>query len=151
MPSYIVTRLEGRLNDAAKREIADAVTRAHGDSTGAPYYFAQVMFHEVKAGNYFLGGSLLGGDQIFLHGTVRTGRPPEMMDALVARLTTDVAAASRMEPNCVWVYVSELSPGRMVEFGRVLPEHGKEAAWSAALSPVERKRLESIGIQKEAV
>jgi phenylpyruvate tautomerase PptA (4-oxalocrotonate tautomerase family) len=147
MPSYIVTCPEGRLDDAGKRGIAETITRAHGDATGAPYYFAQVTFNEVKPGNYFLGGSPLARDQIFVHGTIRAGRPREIKDALVARLTNDVAAAAGMPPNCLWVYVSELPPGQMVEFGRVLPAHGEEAAWSAALPADERARLESIGIR----
>ena len=65
------------------------MTRAHGDSTGAPYYFAQVTFHEVKAGNYFLGGLPLECDQIFVHGTIREGRPREMKDALMERLARE--------------------------------------------------------------
>ncbi|MFB9268043.1 tautomerase family protein [Bradyrhizobium erythrophlei] len=150
MPSYIVTCVEGRLSESQKSEIAEAVTRAHGDSTGAPYYFAQVTFNEVKPGNYFLGGTKLNSDHIFVHGTIRDGRPTEMKNALITRLTADVAIASQMKTNCVWVYLSELPPGQMVEFGRVLPLHGKEAEWQAALPESEKTRLERIGIRKEA-
>jgi phenylpyruvate tautomerase PptA (4-oxalocrotonate tautomerase family) len=57
MPSYIVTCEEGRLTGSQKSQIAEAVTRAHGDSTGAPYYFAWITFNEVKPGSYFLGGT----------------------------------------------------------------------------------------------
>jgi hypothetical protein len=73
-----------------------------------------------------------------------------MKEKLLARLTTDVAVASQMKPNCVWVYVSELPPNQMVEFGRVLPLHGKEAEWSASLPEAEKARLEGIGLRKEA-
>jgi phenylpyruvate tautomerase PptA (4-oxalocrotonate tautomerase family) len=151
MPSYIVTCEEGRLTGSQKSQIAEAVTRAHGDSTGAPYYFARITFNEVKPGNYFLGGTQLDCDQIFVHGTIREGRPTDMKDALMARLTADVAIASKMKPNCVWVYLSELPPNQMVEFGRVLPLHGKEVEWSAALPEAEKARLEKIGIRKEVV
>ena len=150
MPSYIVTCMEGRLTQPQKSQVAEAVTRAHGDSTGAPYYFAQVTFNEVKPGNYYLGGKPLEGDHIFVHGTIRNGRPTELKDALMARLATDIAVASQMKPNCVWVYISELPPGQMVEFGRVLPLHGMEAEWSAALPAMEKTRLEAIGIRREA-
>lgn len=149
MPSYIVTCEEGRLTGSQKSQIAEAVTRAHGDSTAAPYYFARITFNEVQPGNYFLGGTQLDCDQIFVHGTIREGRPTDMKDALMARLTADVAIASQMKPNCVWVYLSELPPNQMVEFGRVLPLHGKEAEWSAALPEAEKARLEKIGIRKE--
>jgi phenylpyruvate tautomerase PptA (4-oxalocrotonate tautomerase family) len=149
MPSYIVTCVEGRLNASQKSKIAEAVTRAHGDSTGAPYYFAQVTFNEIKPGNYFLGGAQLNCDHIFVHGTIRGGRPTDMKHALMARLTSDVAIASQMKPNCVWIYLSELPPGQMVEFGLALPAHGKEAEWHAALPVSEKARLEAIGIRKK--
>jgi phenylpyruvate tautomerase PptA (4-oxalocrotonate tautomerase family) len=149
MPSYTVTCVEGRLNASQKSQVAEAVARAHGDSTGAPYYFAQVTFNEVKPGDYFLGGTQLNGDQIFVHGFIRDGRPTEMKDALMAQLTASVALASQMKTNCVWVYLSEIPPNQMVEFGRVLPLHGKEAEWSAALPEAEKARLEGIGIRRE--
>lgn len=133
MPSYVVTCLEGRLSASEKSNVAEAVTRAHGDLTGAPYYFAQVIFNEIKRGNYFLGGTQLNGDHVFVHGTIRGGRPTEVKDKLIARLTSDVAASSKMKTNSVWVYLSELTPNQMVEFGRVLPPPGKEAEWSTAL------------------
>ena len=41
----------------------------------------------------------------------------------MARLTADVAIASQMKPNCVRVYLSELPPNQMVEFGRVLDRY----------------------------
>ena len=150
MPSYIVTCEEGRLTGSQKRKIAEAVTRAHGDSTGAPYYFVRLTFNEVKSGNYLLGGTQLDGDEIFVHGTIREGRPKHMKDSLMARLAADVAIASQMETNSVWVYLSELPPDQMIEFGRVLPSHGKEAEWAAALPEAEKARLESIGLRKEA-
>lgn len=149
MPSYIVTCEEGRLTELQKIQIAEAVTRAHGDSTGAPYYFVQLTFNEVKPGNYFLGGTQLDSGQIFVHGTIRDGRPTETKDALIARLTADAAIASEMKPNCVWVYLSELPPNQMVEYGRVLPLHGQEAEWSAALPEAEKVRLENIGLRNE--
>ncbi len=149
MPSYIVTCEEGRLTGSQKSQIAEAVTRAHGDATGAPYYFVRITFNEVKPGNYFLGGTPLDSDQIFVHGSIREGRPTEMKDTLMACLAADVAIASQMQPNCVWVYLSEIPPNQMIEFGRVLPLQGKEAEWSAALPQAEKMRLDKIGIRKE--
>jgi phenylpyruvate tautomerase PptA (4-oxalocrotonate tautomerase family) len=149
MPSYVVTCAEGRLTGSQKSQIAAAVTRVHGDATGAPYYFVRLTFNEVKPGNYFLGGTQLEGDEVFVHGTIREGRPKDMKDGLMARLAADIAIASQMKPNSVWVYLSELPPNQMIEFGRVLPLHGKEAEWSAALPAGEKARLENIGLSKE--
>jgi phenylpyruvate tautomerase PptA (4-oxalocrotonate tautomerase family) len=149
MPSYNVTCVEGRLDASQKSQIAEAISRAHGDVTGAPNYFVQVTLNEVKPSNYFLGGTQLSRDQIFVHGFIRDGRPIEMKDALISRLASDVALASQMKTNCVWVYLSEIPPNQMIEFGRVLPLHGKEAEWSAALPDAEKARLEGIGIRGE--
>jgi hypothetical protein len=102
-----------------------------------------------KPGNYFLGRTKLDCDQIFVDGTIREGRPTDMKDVLMARLTADIAVASQMKPNCVWVYLSELLPSQMVEFGHVLPLHGGEVEWSAALPEAEKARLEKISIRKE--
>jgi hypothetical protein len=116
-------------------------------------YFSHVKTfghaEQRKPGNYFLGGTKLDCDQIFVHGTIREGRPTDMKDALMARLTADIAVASQMKLNCVWVYLMELSPSQMVEFGHVLPLHGGEVEWSAALPEAEKARLEKIGIRKE--
>jgi hypothetical protein len=54
--------------------MAREITRVHNEVTGATLYFAQVIFHEVAAGNYFVGGKPLTDDQIFLHGQIRAGR-----------------------------------------------------------------------------
>jgi hypothetical protein len=43
----------------------------------------------------------------------------------------------------------ELPPSQMVEFGHVLPLHGGEVEWSAALPEAEKAPLEKIGIRKE--
>jgi hypothetical protein len=45
----------------------------------------------------------------------------------------------------VWVYVAELPPRQMIEFGHLLPEAGDEPAWTAALSAEEREFMQSIG------
>jgi phenylpyruvate tautomerase PptA (4-oxalocrotonate tautomerase family) len=85
-------------------------------------YFSHVKTfghaEQRKPGNYFLGGTKLDCDQIFVHGTIREGRPTDMKDALMARLTADVAVASQLKPNCVWVYLSELPPNQMVTEGK---------------------------------
>jgi phenylpyruvate tautomerase PptA (4-oxalocrotonate tautomerase family) len=56
MPTYFCTTLEGRLTAEQKRKIAGEVTRVHCEFTGAPGFFAQVIFQEVRPGDYFIGG-----------------------------------------------------------------------------------------------
>ncbi|MEI9923799.1 MAG: hypothetical protein WDN50_10105 [Bradyrhizobium sp.] len=125
------------------------MTRAHGDATGAPYYFVRITFNEVNPVTITLAGRYSIPTRYSC--TARSAKvgPTEMKDTLMACLATDVAIASLMQPNCVWVYLSEIPPNQMIEFGRVLPLHGKEAEWSAALPQAEKVRLDKIGIRKE--
>jgi len=144
MPTYIVTVSEGRLTPAQKADVAAAVTRSHADATGAPAFFAQVLINEMRPGNWFLGGQPFSGEQIYVHGHIRSGRPPEIKARLMSELSRSVAKASGFQSNQTWVYVCELPPEQMIEFGRVLPAHGREAEWNAALPPEELKRLEDL-------
>jgi hypothetical protein len=59
--------------------------------TAASLYFAQVIFYEIKPGNYFVGGAPLGGDQMFVHGNIRGGRSPADKRTLLTTLVRAVA------------------------------------------------------------
>jgi hypothetical protein len=57
-----------------------------------------------------------------------------------------VGNAAKVESSrSVWVYVAELPPRQMIEFGHLLPEAGDEPAWTAALSAEDREFMQSIG------
>jgi len=56
MPTYVCTAAQGLLRAAKKGAIAIAITRTHGEVTGAPAYFAQVIFQDVTEGDHFIGG-----------------------------------------------------------------------------------------------
>lgn len=43
MPTYVVSTVSGRLTAYVKQEIASRITESHGDATGAPSFFAQVI------------------------------------------------------------------------------------------------------------
>ena len=144
MPTYTCTAAAGLLDAARKAALARAVTRAHCELTGAPSYFAQVVFQDVAPGDHFIGGAPLGHDHVFVYGRIRGGRSADVREALIRRLVADVAAAAGIEPFGVWVYLLELPPAAMVEFGHVLPEAGGEAAWTDALPASDRARMEAI-------
>jgi phenylpyruvate tautomerase PptA (4-oxalocrotonate tautomerase family) len=107
MPTYFCTTLEGRLTVEQKGKIAREITRVHCEVTGAPSYFAQVIFDEVKPGNYFMGGAPLKHDQLFIYGHIRSGRAAvdkSRMIALMAKAVGDAAEAAApsgsMSGNC---------------------------------------------------
>lgn len=144
MPTYSVTAPEGCLDADARARIAREITEAHNAATGAPTYFAQVIFSEVPRDRYFIGGVRLTGQQVFVNGQIRAGRSRESKDLLIARLVSGVADAARLPANNVWIYITDLLPQQMAEFGHVLPEPGDEARWTAALPEADRARMESF-------
>lgn len=150
MPTYTVTALDGCFDAQKKAKIAAEITRIHSVTTGAPTYFAQVIFNDVKPGNYFVGGAPLRGNQVFVHGQIRGGRTAENKDALIAQLLAAIAQASQLQRNNVWIYIVDLSARQMVEFGHVLPEPGDESTWTAALPEADRVMMQSIGAGRDS-
>ncbi len=95
MPTYSVTTVEGRLSAHQKATIAKEITRIHNEVTGAPSFFAQVLFYELAPGNTFLGGFPLETDQIFVHGQIRDGRTAEQKTKLIEDMLEATAVAAR--------------------------------------------------------
>jgi phenylpyruvate tautomerase PptA (4-oxalocrotonate tautomerase family) len=145
MPTYTVIVPRGQLDASHKARIAKGITRVHAETTGAPSYFAQVIFSEVDEGNYFVGGSPLSHRQIFVHGQIRGGRTAENKSALISSMLDAVAEAASVPRTSVWIYIIDLQARQMVEFGHVLPEPGDEPAWTAALPPSDREMMQAIG------
>jgi phenylpyruvate tautomerase PptA (4-oxalocrotonate tautomerase family) len=146
MPTYFCTTLEGRLTAEQKSKIAGEITRVHCEVTGAPSFFAQVIFQEVKPGNYFMGGAPLQHDQIFVYGHIRGGRAAVDKSRMIALMAKAIGDAAKVENSrSVWVYVGELPARQMIEFGHLLPEAGDEPAWTAALPAADREFMQSIG------
>ncbi len=126
MPTYRCTTPPGLLGAERKAEIAREITRIHSSVTGAASLFAQVIFDEVPAENYFVGGAPLQGKQIFVNGQIRAGRSELDLHRLLKDLVAAVGTASGLSNLCVWVYVTELPAKLMAEYGHILPEPGDE-------------------------
>jgi phenylpyruvate tautomerase PptA (4-oxalocrotonate tautomerase family) len=144
MPTYTVTAPEGCLNQEKRSRIAQEITRVHSETTGAPTYFAQVIFNDIAPGKYFVGGVPLHGQQVFVNGQIRAGRTAESKDALISQMLAAVARAAGLPANHIWVYITDLIPRQMAEFGNVLPEPGDEARWTEALPAADRAHMESF-------
>lgn len=144
MPAYSCIAAGGLIDRDSKAAIARAITHAHAEITGAPAYFAQVIFQEVPEDDHFIGGVPLGHDHVFVYGRIRDGRSAIDRKALIRRLTNDVAAVLGSPSFSVWVYLLELPAAAMVEFGHVLPEAGDEAGWTDALPDADRARMQAI-------
>jgi len=145
MPTYLCTIPVDSLSGDQKAAVAKAITRVHREVTGAPGFFAEVIFQHVADGDWFIGGAPLAKETIYVHGNIRGGRTPEMRHDLIVRLAAAIGDAAGLPAHAIWIYLSELPPRAMMEFGQVLPEPGGEAAWTAALSEADRARMQAIG------
>jgi phenylpyruvate tautomerase PptA (4-oxalocrotonate tautomerase family) len=146
MPTYTVHVHAGALDAPAKARLAAGITRIHNEVTGAQTFFAQVVFNEIAPGNWFMGGAPLEGPQLFLHGQIRGGgRPLELKQRLLRALCDEVAQGAGLPKNRVWVYLVDLEPGLMIEYGHVLPQPGQESQWLAGLPAEDRALMEGMG------
>ncbi len=144
MPTYTVSSFAGTLNDDQKQALASAITRAHHEATGAQTFFAQVVFHTIPRGDWFVGGQRVDGQQLFINGQVRAGRPKDVKLGLLKELARVACRCTDFDSNKVWVYLNELPPSNMVEYGYVLPEPGAEHQWLETLSAKDRELMMSL-------
>ena len=144
MPTYTVTYSNFKLKPKIKKELAKGITKVHSVITGANTYFAQVIFNKIKKNNHFMGGKKVKEPSLFLHGQIREGRPKETKDKLIADLKNILIKNSKLDETQVWVYIVDLPPSQMIEYGAVLPESGKESEWFKNLSSKLKNKLSRI-------
>ncbi|KND60528.1 4-oxalocrotonate tautomerase-like protein [Candidatus Burkholderia verschuerenii] len=99
------------------------------------------MFSDIAAGRHFMGGKRIATNQIFVHGHIRAGRSPEQKARLLADIVQSLQRITGLEKRFLWVYISELPPANMIEYGQVLPHPGAEQEWFDALTEVDRAYL----------
>lgn len=145
MPTCTVVAAVGQLSSEQKRANAEKVTRSRNEVTGAPAFFARVLFVDIADGNWFVGAAALGSNQIYIQGYIRGGRCVETKRALIPGIRDALASGAGLPTSRVWSYVVRLPPAHMVEYGHVLPEPGAEAVWSGGLPREDRAMIESFG------
>lgn len=148
MPTYVCSVRPGLLDEAKKAEIARAITRNHHEATGAPAYFVQVVIEEKAGSQRYLGGEP-AQDQIWIRADIRAGRTVEQRSGLMLAIMADVARIAGVEEEKIWVYLCNLEPTDMVEYGHVLPLPGKEKEWFEALPPSLQEYLAALGTKKD--
>lgn len=148
MPTYVCSVAENSVNDGQKAAIAGAITRIHQESTGAPSFFVQVIFDEKKAADRFLGGSRQTR-HVWVRADIREGRTEAQRSALMMGIMKEIAAITHVKENDVWVYLNNLAPTDMVEYGHVLPAPGKEAEWFGSLPSSLQTYLIGLGTTQD--
>jgi len=145
MPTYTVTNSNFNLNSKQQNNLAKGITKVHNVVTGANTYFAQVIFNKTKKNNHFMGGKKVKEPSIFLLGQIRAGRPKKIKDKLISDLRDIIIKNSKLDETQVWVYIVDLPPSQMIEYGAVLPKSGKEKEWFSKLSKKLKIKLSKMG------
>ena len=149
MPTYVCSVPDHSVDDRQKAAIAEAISRIHSEETGAPNFFCQIVMEEKKPNDRFLGPSPASG-QIWIRGDIRSGRTEAQRTRIMLRMMQEVGRITGVRDQDVWVYLCNLSPTDMVEYGRVLPKPGDETAWFDRLPKSLQDYMKKLGTTSEA-
>ena len=144
MPTYFVNTSNIKLNQTAKTKIAKKITEVHNTTTGANKFFAQVIFNYTKKGDHFMGGKIVKNSEIFIYGHIRLGRPASIKKKLITGLRNIIIKNTKVKNDNIWIYILDLTPKQMIEYGEILPKSGGEKKWFRELSSKLKKRLNKI-------
>ena len=120
MPTYTVINSNFNLTSKQQDKLAKGITKVHNVVTGANTYFAQVIFNNTKKNNHFIGGKIVKEPSIFLLGQIRSGRSKKTKDKLISDLKSIIVKKSKLDETQVWVYIIDLPPSQMIEYGALL-------------------------------
>ncbi len=144
MPTYTVKSSNIKLDNKKKKKIAKGITEVHKRITGANSYFVQVLFEKNKINNHYMGGKIVKDKQVFLHGQIRSGRTAVVKKKLIIALRNSLAKNSGIKKDNSWVYLLDLIPEQMIEYGKILPKSGNEVKWFNSLTKSLQNKLKKI-------
>lgn len=144
MPTYTVWSETGTISLKSRAAIASVVTEAHHSVTGAPRYFAQVLFPEVEAGSMYVAGRAFTEGHIWVRADIRAGRSTDQKRELISRVMEEISNATGFPTSHIWVYLNDIPGENMSEWGQVLPQPGGEERWHASLPEGVRKELDDL-------
>ena len=144
MPTYIVKYSNFNLSQKQKNSLANDISNTHSKFTGANTFFAQVIFQKNENNSHFMGGKLVKNKEIFLNGQIRAGRTLVIKKKLILGLREVLTRNTKIKKDFVWVYLEDLPPQQMIEYGEILPKSGEEKKWFNSLSINLKKRLKRL-------
>jgi phenylpyruvate tautomerase PptA (4-oxalocrotonate tautomerase family) len=148
VPTYVCSVPPSLLDPSQKTELAKAITNRHSQATGAPPFFVQVVIREDQTEQRYLGGEPTS-NHIWIRADIRAGRTEKQRAAMMLNILNDVNRISKVPRESIWVYVCNLAPTDMIEYGNILPNPGDEAAWFACLPLSLQKYFILLGTTKD--
>jgi phenylpyruvate tautomerase PptA (4-oxalocrotonate tautomerase family) len=148
MPTYVCSVPPKSLSEDQKTQIAVAISHRHSEATGAPSFFVQVVIEENDQTRRYLGGKPTNA-HIWIRGDIRAGRSEAARQLLVLKIMKDVSSIASIQEQSIWVYLCNLEPTDMVEYGHVLPQPGEEWGWFESLPASLRSYLKELGTNQD--
>ena len=144
MPTYNVYTSNLALTNFQKNKIAAEISQIHEVATGADSFFAQIIFHKIEDNNHFLGSKKVIAKQIFVHGEIREGRSVKIKNKLIISLRDALINFSGVDKEYIWIYLVDLKPEQMIEYGEILPKPGQESILLNTLPSNLQKKLKEF-------
>ena len=148
MPTYTVKCSNFNLSHKQKSSLANDISNTHSKLTSANTFFAQVIFQKNEKKSHYMGGKLVKTKEIFLNGQIRSGRTIKVKKQLILGLRKILIKNTNLRKENVWVYLEDLLPDQMIEYGEVLPKSGQEKKWFNSLNQSLRERLRKMEKRK---
>ena len=91
-----------------------------------------------------MGGKMVSKPEIFIYGHIRSGRTVKIKNKLITGLREIIISNTKLKKDNIWIYILDLKPSQMIEYGEILPKSGDENKWFKKLPTKLKKRLSKI-------
>jgi phenylpyruvate tautomerase PptA (4-oxalocrotonate tautomerase family) len=85
VPIYQCSSPSGLLDESARGQVAEEITRIHCDATGVPASYVNVIFTDVPDGRYFVAGKPAAHS--FLSAAIRAGHDVTVRQSILENLS----------------------------------------------------------------
>ena len=148
MPTYTCFTAQGQLTLEQKEEIARVITDIYFEEFGLARYMTQVIFNEVATGDRYIAGKAARPDLVWIRCDVREGRTENQKARLLHRVREAVAKAADVCDEVVWIYLCDLPPMDIMEWGHIMPH--LEAVSDDRALPDDRPWFEALSAPMQA-
>jgi phenylpyruvate tautomerase PptA (4-oxalocrotonate tautomerase family) len=124
MPIYQCSSPEGLLDEATRRKVAEEITRIHCDATEVPQSWVNVMFADVPAGRYFVGGKPAAHSA--LSAAIRAGHSVAVRQGMLRNLSQMWTRLTGQPEQELILSLWENQPENAMEAGVIFPPVGQE-------------------------
>ena len=129
MPIYHCLIQQDSLSAEQKQQVSREITRIHGEVTGAPAVFVDVIFDEVPRGHWFTAGE--PSSRSIIQAAIRAGRSDGKKARLMAEISRSWKQVTGQREEDLEITITDFQARHLMRGGMLLPEDGQEREWLA--------------------